>query len=361
MSISIRAPRTALAALASGLAAACADRAPTAPAVRDTPSADIVVGPGVPCTECPNPNKKKILLVRNANARGVLNQEIFKADPDGSNAVRLTVTPETESEPAWSADYSRIVFVRQTAGNSDLYVMDADGSNVKRVTKTQTAQETQPTWTPDGGLVFVVDARYSATYKDFPQLSYMGPKQVGQPNGYYGTWWPHLSDSPVVERCDRTGPCYPLSHPSPVLHPHMAPNGRDIAFVVYNPKTGRMGIRVIDVYSGYASRWLHGTEPVLPSPDGPAMPMHPRFSPDGAQLSFLLGTDVVLANAVDGTVQQTVKVGKGLSSLSWSPDGTTLLARDGMANGSLVRIDRASGTVLTFADTKTTFYPNWAR
>jgi Tol biopolymer transport system component len=360
MSLRISAPRTVLAAVASGLAAACADQAPTAPAIRDTPSADIVVGPGLPCTTCPNPNAGKILFVRNANARGVLNQEVFKADADGANAVRLTFTPEDESEPAWSADYARIVFVRKTAGNSDLYVMNADGSKVKQATKTSTVYETQPTWTPDGGLVFVADLRHSATYKGFPQLSYMAPKQVGEPNGYYGSWLPHLPNSDVLETCDRTGPCFPLDHPSPVQHPHMSPNGRDIAFLVYNPKAGRMGIRVIDVYSAYAPRWLYGTELVLPSPNGPAIPMHPRFSPEGAQLSILLGSDVLLLNAGDGTVEHKITPGKPLSSVSWSPDGTALLARNDM-DGSLLRIDRSSGAVLPLANTATTFYPNWAR
>jgi Tol biopolymer transport system component len=363
-------PRAALSAASLALLAACSDRSPVAPAAPTAdPSAAIVVGPGVPCPTCPNPNKGKILFVRTVATRGVSNQEVFKADADGANPVRLTVSTDDDTDPAWSPDYTKIVFVRKTAGATDLFTMNADGSNVKRLTKTPAFNESQPSWMPDGGLVFLYANTTiigSYNYKDYPQLAHIEAQAVANPNGVsgYGVWLPHLEGTQLFDPCDRTGPCFPLGHPSPVQHPHMAPNGREIAFVIWNPRAGRMGIRVMDRYGAYAPRWLYGAEPVLASPQGPPVPTHPRFSPEGAQLSFLIGgasgSEIRLVNPGDGSVEHLITPGKPLSHLSWSPDGQALVARDG-TDGSLLRVDRASGATLTLAGTAPSASPSWAR
>jgi Tol biopolymer transport system component len=92
--------------------------------------------------------------------------DIYSINPDGSGETRLTDDPASDQEPAWSPDGKKIAFVSERDPsdpgcdgfeiqcNSEIYVMNADGSAETRVTQTITAEEFQPTWTPDGRISF---------------------------------------------------------------------------------------------------------------------------------------------------------------------------------------------------------------
>jgi hypothetical protein len=59
----------------------------------------------------------------------------------------VTNNPETESNPAWSPDGTRIVFERNNAGNHEIIVMNADGSG-----QTNTHRRgSQPDWSAAEG------------------------------------------------------------------------------------------------------------------------------------------------------------------------------------------------------------------
>jgi len=60
--------------------------------------------------------------------------EIFSADLDGGNLIRLTHNPGYDAEAAVSPDGRHIVFTSLREGDLDLYMMDADGANVRRLT-----------------------------------------------------------------------------------------------------------------------------------------------------------------------------------------------------------------------------------
>ncbi|MDE3091727.1 MAG: PD40 domain-containing protein, partial [Chloroflexota bacterium] len=73
---------------------------------------------------------------------------------DGSGLTRLTNNQNTDSEPAWSPDGSKIAFHSYRDGNWEIYVMNADGSAQTRITNDK-ASDTSPDWSPDGKrLVF---------------------------------------------------------------------------------------------------------------------------------------------------------------------------------------------------------------
>jgi TolB protein len=63
--------------------------------------------------------------------------------------------------PSYSPDGSRIVFISNRTGDSDIYVIDADGSNLQNLTNSLSVEEMQPVWTPDGRIVFASD-RYQS-------------------------------------------------------------------------------------------------------------------------------------------------------------------------------------------------------
>ena len=85
------------------------------------------------------------------------NHDIFTINPDGTGEVRLTTATGKDSDPAYSRDGRRIVFVSERDGNREIYVMNADGTNQTRLTD-HPAIDYQPTFTPDGNfIVFTSD------------------------------------------------------------------------------------------------------------------------------------------------------------------------------------------------------------
>jgi len=60
--------------------------------------------------------------------------DIFQADPDGTNLVRLTDAPGYDAEGTYSPSGKQIVFTSERDGDLELYVMNADGTGPKRLT-----------------------------------------------------------------------------------------------------------------------------------------------------------------------------------------------------------------------------------
>ena len=77
--------------------------------------------------------------------------EIYTADPDGSNQVRLTNDAFLDWHPDFSTDGSKIVFTSNRDGTSAIWTMDADGSNLFRVADCSPSGE--PQWSPDGSTI----------------------------------------------------------------------------------------------------------------------------------------------------------------------------------------------------------------
>jgi TolB protein len=59
--------------------------------------------------------------------------------------------------PKWSPDSTRLTFLRETSGATDIFVMRADGSDVVQLTD-DTAFDTFPIWSPDGETILFMSA-----------------------------------------------------------------------------------------------------------------------------------------------------------------------------------------------------------
>jgi Tol biopolymer transport system component len=87
-------------------------------------------------------------------------------DANGANVKQLTFNTSSgvDKSPVWSPDGSKIAFVSNRSGTSQLYIMDADGSNQTRVTNSA-SDVTFPDWAPNSNkILFTVgNDIYTAT------------------------------------------------------------------------------------------------------------------------------------------------------------------------------------------------------
>jgi Tol biopolymer transport system component len=74
--------------------------------------------------------------------------DIFRANLDGSNLVRLTDAPGYDAEGSYSADGKQIIFTSFRDGDAEIYIMDADGKNPRRITR-QEGYDGGPFFSPD--------------------------------------------------------------------------------------------------------------------------------------------------------------------------------------------------------------------
>jgi TolB protein len=113
---------------------------------------------------CP-PNGKVIAFVANTKTNdGTSNSSVYSINSDGSNLRKLPVAKIASGWFAWSADGSKIAFVKEMtkckgcrAGNLQIQVANADGSNERTIVN-EPAWNFAPAWLPDGkGIVFLSD------------------------------------------------------------------------------------------------------------------------------------------------------------------------------------------------------------
>jgi dipeptidyl aminopeptidase/acylaminoacyl peptidase len=76
--------------------------------------------------------------------------EIYTILPDGSDRRQLTSTTDGASNPAWSADGTKIAFNCVHGFTFEICTMNADGSGLRQLTPTDGLDGSQPVWSPDG-------------------------------------------------------------------------------------------------------------------------------------------------------------------------------------------------------------------
>jgi len=72
--------------------------------------------------------------------------------------AKITTDTTNATDPAFSADGSRIAYVSTSPGNAEIYVMNADGTGATRLT-TDPLADGRPVFTPDGQTILFHSAR----------------------------------------------------------------------------------------------------------------------------------------------------------------------------------------------------------
>jgi TolB protein len=89
------------------------------------------------------------------------NPELYVADADGKNRVRLTSDPAIDAHPCWSPDGRTIVFATNRWGDLELALIEADGSRLRRFTEGPGLDD-YPAYSPDGTRIAFTSNRGGA-------------------------------------------------------------------------------------------------------------------------------------------------------------------------------------------------------
>jgi Tol biopolymer transport system component len=102
-----------------------------------------------------SPDGERIVFV--SNRSGPI--EIWLSDRDGRNPMRLTnMGGPVTGTPRWSPDGRQIAFDSMEGSNRDIYVVSSNGGRHHRLT-TEAAEDTCPSWSRDGRWIYFGSGR----------------------------------------------------------------------------------------------------------------------------------------------------------------------------------------------------------
>ncbi len=221
------------------------------------------------------------------------NQALALINADGTELTQLTDGNAFDTQPAWSSDGNRIVFVSdrdaprsERTSQQDIYRLNADGTDLQRLTDAS-GRDTCPNWSPDGSRIVFLSERDQT-----------------------GRFSPYIMDADgenETRLLDRSTGC-----------PRWSPDGTRIAYA--SERAGRDGIFTLRP---------DGSAETLVGEDG----SDAMWSPDGTQIAYDRYDGILLVNA-DGTNERFLTVGV---HPRWSPDGeriayTSYLSGEGQAH-----------------------------
>ncbi len=271
-------------------------------------------------------------------------RHIYAMPLAGGEPKRLTSEGSSNSRPQWSSDSSRIAFVSNRGGSSQIWIMNADGSNQRQVTRLATEA--------DGVLFFPDGANLLFTSEVYPECAdedcnrrkieaEKASKVKARIYDYllYRHWseWrterrKHLMmvniESGAVRDLTpgpRDVPPFSLGGPDDYA---IAPDGKEICFVM-NPDPVPAISTNTDLF-------------VIPTEGGPPRAItlqpgadnSPLYSPDGKYLAYRMqqraGYEsdrwrlVVMDRASGTTNVLTEAMDRSVGTFTWSPDSTRL-------------------------------------
>lgn len=172
---------------------------------------------------------------------------IWVRDADGGNAKKIV--DDVAGRVAWSADDTKLAFMRRVGDVSQLFTITIGESEPKQLTRSDAVKD-DPAWSPDGSTI-----AYWVQIKGVPQL--------------------HLLS---VDDPDEPGQQITSGDAGPGVDPAWSPDGSTIA---YTHITGRdkSDIWLVDTDGGNAREFT----------DHPDREMDPTYSPDGSWIGLARG------------------------------------------------------------------------
>src|SRR5215203_6719161 len=289
-----------------------------------------------------SPDGEWVAYVVSANdfAKDKRDSDVWMVKWDGSRRVRLTSSPDSESNPRWSPDGRYLAFTASRGDESDkkdgaqVWLLDRAGGEAQKLTDVK-GGVSEYAWSPDGKrLVLAVD-------DPDPNDAAEKEKKEGKPGtkppividryhfkqdrqGYLGAQRTHLYLFDVDRRSIETLTSGVWDEAAPAW----SPDGRSIAFVSRRgpdpDRSTNTDIWVVESKAGATPRQVTTST----NPDGG----RPAWSPDGKFLAYLQGDDprfyaynqnrlAIVPVEGGAPIVLTGSLDRSVSSPDWSADG----------------------------------------
>jgi Tol biopolymer transport system component len=262
--------------------------------------------------------------------------DIYTLPFAGGAAAAITSGPPFDSQPRWSPDGKRIVFLSDRDGAENVWTMDPDGSHLKAVSKGDGSLYASPEWTPDGDYIVV--------------------SKTNSPIGSsYSLWMFHKNGGPGVSLTkDDKGDGALGSGRGTNINSLGPAFGRDGRYVWYARKRGGFGYN-IDITQWQLAIFDRRTGRIFPQTDAYGSAFRPVLSPDGQWLVYgnrrdaetglrlrnmMTGDERWLAYPIQRDDMESRFTRDLLPGYSFTPDSKYLVAS---WNGKIYKVEIASG------------------
>lgn len=272
------------------------------------------------CVQNATAQASRILFISDRDG----NSEIYAMNPNGSYQTRLTNNAASDYGARFNADSSKIVFTSDRDGNPEIYTMNADGSNQTRLTNNP-ARDDWKSFSRDGSKIVFVSNRdgndeiyvmnadgsnqtrltNNAASDDSASFSPDGTKIVFRSNRDGNT-------EIYVMNADGTNQRRLTNHTEPDDSPSFSPDGSKIVFSSYTSAT-YFEIFVMDPDGSFKFQLSTGYG------------VAPSYSPDGSKIVYqsISGIKVMNANGSNPTLLPNTKYNYDWGAI-FSPDSSQI-------------------------------------
>ena len=287
---------------------------------------------------------------------------VYRVPAEGGQAESLTQESgvAVNYHPRYSPDGTRIAFISDRAGQSNLWVMDADGSNPHQVQSSMDTRVTMPEWTADGEYILVAQGGGIWMYH---QDGGTGVEVVSSDDG--SASWPSVSEDGryVFYHVRTPGQTVPWALDD-------IDGGMLDDRLVRDAMQGTMNLRRMDLGTGEVVKITSGVPSRQYRLSGGGG-FSGEISPDGRHIAFArrlpdatiewkghefgpstalwvrdleTGAERIVMDPITQDMSEGMKTIRVLPGYAWAPDGASIVIAQG---GKLRRLDVASGEVST--------------
>lgn len=295
------------------------------------------------------------------------NRELWLMSPEGSMERQLA--PDMQVIwPTWSPDRSQIAFLapnpKDDSGDLDLYLVGVDGS-APRILGTGVSGHAAPAWSPDGARIAYTSF---AGYDPMLESGSISVRVVDIATGveqdltgsefelaFNPAWAPDSRQLAFVAK-DMTSDDRPQHAPGDVYlytfaDQHMANVTGGEVDDVWNAAWSPLGDTLL-VYSLFGQTWYEPPSTAIRALDIASkeltviadLDQHagmPAWAPDGKRFAYTADENVITVVDVDGTTVKSEATSTLSGDLTWSPDGSALLATPWDIQGKSLLLDLA--------------------
>lgn len=317
------------------------------------------------------------------------NHEIYIADADGNNPIRLTNDPAYDSAPQWLPDGKKLLYfsgpnplVGAGYGNSDIFIINVDGSARKNLTNFE-GDDTYPVLSPDGKKIAFTS--YRDGNSEIYVMNIDGSNQVRltdnparddnarwSPDSKQIGFWSNRDGNRegYVMNADGSNQMNVTKNPAEDFSPSWSPDGRFITFsskregdyeIFLAPAPGRQNVQMPSRKKNLSKFTYEDKNNLFNVTKNIGNDMYPSWSPDGKMILFssdrhpslLYGGNSMYIVKADGS-ELTAPFAGGTETLpAWSPDGKKVSfqsTRDG--NSEIYVMDADGANLIRLTDEK---------